>query len=210
MNRFIKNAVLSTVIAATALSSLPAEAARRHRGDALAAGLAGVAIGAIVGGALAQPRPQRVYIDPPAPVYVRPSYAPPPYYYQPVPVNPRPALGYDPTPAVEIVEYYRPAPVYRLPAPIYRPAPTYRVVEYYQRPAYRRPIPVYRAPAPGYRTVEYLQQRPFYGRSSLAYHGLTPWTRDWYTACSLRYRSFDPRSGTFLGYDGRRHFCRAG
>jgi hypothetical protein len=25
--------------------------------------------------------------------------------------------------------------------------------------------------------------------------------------CAQRYRSFDPASGTFLGYDGRRHPC---
>lgn len=34
-----------------------------------------------------------------------------------------------------------------------------------------------------------------------------PWTAAWYRYCENRYRSFDPRSGTFLGYDGRRHFC---
>ncbi|MGP9819039.1 BA14K family protein [Salinarimonas sp. NSM] len=27
--------------------------------------------------------------------------------------------------------------------------------------------------------------------------------------CARRYRSFDPHSFTFLGYDGRRHYCRA-
>jgi hypothetical protein len=26
--------------------------------------------------------------------------------------------------------------------------------------------------------------------------------------CFSRYRSFDPISGTYLGYDGRRHYCR--
>jgi hypothetical protein len=26
--------------------------------------------------------------------------------------------------------------------------------------------------------------------------------------CAQRYRSFDPRSGTFMGYDGRRHPCQ--
>jgi hypothetical protein len=26
--------------------------------------------------------------------------------------------------------------------------------------------------------------------------------------CAERYRSFDPASGTYLGYDGRRHLCR--
>jgi hypothetical protein len=36
----------------------------------------------------------------------------------------------------------------------------------------------------------------------------TPWTPAWYAYCRNKYRSFDPRSGTFLGYDGHRHFCR--
>lgn len=36
-----------------------------------------------------------------------------------------------------------------------------------------------------------------------------PWTRDWYRYCRSRFRSFDPESGTYLGYDGYRHFCQA-
>lgn len=35
-----------------------------------------------------------------------------------------------------------------------------------------------------------------------------PWSQQWYEACFARYRSFDPQSGTYLGYDGARHFCR--
>jgi BA14K-like protein len=27
------------------------------------------------------------------------------------------------------------------------------------------------------------------------------------SSCARRYRSYDPASGTFLGYDGRRHAC---
>ena len=30
----------------------------------------------------------------------------------------------------------------------------------------------------------------------------------WEAYCFSRYRSFDPFSGTYLGYDGRRHYCR--
>jgi len=133
MNRILKSTILGAAVAATTLVTIPAYAdhCRRHRdhGDELAAGLAGLAVGAIVGGALSQPRyySDRVYIDPPAP------------------------------------RYYRPAPVYR---------------EYY------RPAPVY--------------------------YGAEPWTPEWYRACSMRYRSFDPSSGTYMGYDGRRHFCNVG
>lgn len=31
--------------------------------------------------------------------------------------------------------------------------------------------------------------------------------RQWVEYCSRRYRSFDIASGTFIGYDGRRHAC---
>lgn len=31
---------------------------------------------------------------------------------------------------------------------------------------------------------------------------------DWLSYCFSRYRSFDPASGTYMGYDGRRHPCR--
>jgi hypothetical protein len=30
----------------------------------------------------------------------------------------------------------------------------------------------------------------------------------WIAACSRKYRSFDPATGTYLGYDGLRHPCR--
>ena len=32
--------------------------------------------------------------------------------------------------------------------------------------------------------------------------------REWIAACARRYRSFDPASGTYLGRDGLRHYCR--
>lgn len=31
---------------------------------------------------------------------------------------------------------------------------------------------------------------------------------DWIAWCARKYRSFDPASGTYLGYDGLRHYCR--
>lgn len=63
------------------------------------------------------------------------------------------------------------------PAPYYAPPP----------PAYYGPPPaVYGGPAPGYGA-------PVAG-DAVAY-------------CSQRYRSYDPASGTYLGYDGLRHPC---
>ncbi len=57
----------------------------------------------------------------------------------------------------------------------------------------QRSYPVY----PSYRTypVAPIGIAPRYGRSDLAY-------------CARKYRSFDPASFTYLGYDGRRHYCR--
>ncbi len=35
-----------------------------------------------------------------------------------------------------------------------------------------------------------------------------PWTPQWRASCASRYRSFNPSTGYFLGYDGQYHFCR--
>lgn len=56
------------------------------------------------------------------------------------------------------------------------------------------PREVYVAPPP----------RPVYR----AGYGPAPWTPDWYSYCYSRYRSFDPNTGTFVGYDGYERFCR--
>jgi hypothetical protein len=42
----------------------------------------------------------------------------------------------------------------------------------------------------------------YYGEPAYAYE---PGDADAY--CAQRFRSYDPRSGTYLGYDGRRHPC---
>lgn len=64
MNRIFKTAVLSAAMAATMLVALPAANAdewRHHRhhgnGDAIAAGVLGLAAGALIGGALANDQP---------------------------------------------------------------------------------------------------------------------------------------------------------
>lgn len=63
------------------------------------------------------------------------------------------------------------------------------------QPYYYRPAPVYVAPRPIYRPA------PVYASTA-------PWTPGWYQSCSARYRSFNPQTGYFLGYDGNYHFCR--
>jgi hypothetical protein len=129
MNRVSKIIAITTAAAIGGLSMVGSASARdwdhhrRDNGDAVAAGIAGLAAGVIAGAILSDPGPRRVY------------EAPPRYYYRD-----------------------------RQP------------VRYYHR--------------------DYDD-------------GLQPWTPDWYRYCQDRYRSFDPRSGTFMGYDGQEHFCTA-
>jgi len=39
--------------------------------------------------------------------------------------------------------------------------------------------------------------------------GYAPWSPGWHNYCTRKYRSFNPNTGTFRGYDGRDHFCNA-
>jgi BA14K-like protein len=45
----------------------------------------------------------------------------------------------------------------------------------------------------------------YYGPVS---YGPPPWTPAWYSYCSSRYQSFNPRTGYFMGYDGLPYFCQ--
>jgi BA14K-like protein len=74
-----------------------------------------------------------------------------------------------------------------------------------QTPEYR-PRPVYRQPA-----LDAYPDAPPAPRRVQAYrysNQIEPWSRDWYRFCTNRYRSFNPETGTYRGYDGRNHFCR--
>lgn len=48
------------------------------------------------------------------------------------------------------------------------------------------------------RRPRYYDDGPRYARA---------WSPAWYRWCSQIHRSFDPRSGTFIGRDGRERFC---
>lgn len=65
------------------------------------------------------------------------------------------------------------------------------------RPRYYAPAPVYVAPP-----------RRVYVEPAPVYYELEPWTPDWYAYCGSRYRSFDARSGTYIGHDGYPRMCR--
>jgi hypothetical protein len=49
---------------------------------------------------------------------------------------------------------------------------------------------------------------PARGPNVITYESsLEPWSPGWYRWCDARYRSFNPQTGTFRGYDGLDHFC---
>ena len=86
------------------------------------------------------------------------------------------------------------------------------------QPRYVEPGPVYAdpdydAPAPPYyyrappRRVYVERDVSYYAPPAAA--GLRPWSSSWMRYCYDRYRTFDSRSGTYVGYDGMRHFCAA-
>ena len=66
MNRIFKTAILGAALAATTLAALPAANADEwrhrhhghHNGDAIAAGVVGLAAGALIAGALSNPQPR--------------------------------------------------------------------------------------------------------------------------------------------------------
>jgi hypothetical protein len=36
---------------------------------------------------------------------------------------------------------------------------------------------------------------------------VAPWSREWLAWCAGRYKSFNPSTGQYFGYDGQYHFC---
>ncbi len=71
------------------------------------------------------------------------------------------------------------------------------------RPARPRPDRDYFPPRPGY--IDDDEPEIIYDEPE--YVSAEPWTPQWYRYCESRYRSFDRYTGTFKGYDGKRHFC---
>jgi len=108
MNRIFKTAVLSAAMAATMLVALPtanADEWRHHRhhgnGDAIAAGVLGLAAGALIGGALANDRP-----PPDANRYYDDGYYNDGYYDRDVRVRPAPVRRYYVEPRVVYADRY--------------------------------------------------------------------------------------------------------
>jgi hypothetical protein len=70
-------------------------------------------------------------------------------------------------------------------------------------PRYYGPGPYYYGPGP------YYAPGPYYGAPGPYYSdpGAAPTGGDPVAYCLSRFKSYDPRSGTYLGYDGLRHPC---
>ncbi|WP_316859910.1 BA14K family protein [uncultured Cohaesibacter sp.] len=48
-----------------------------------------------------------------------------------------------------------------------------------------------------------------YPRPGVYHYGRpAPWSPAWYSYCSSRYRSFNPRTGYYMSYSGSYRFCR--
>jgi hypothetical protein len=92
------------------------------------------------------------------------------------------------------------APAYVGPPPVYAPPPPGAYA-----PGGYGPGPDAYAPdgyaADGYAPAGYDQGGP-------AAYGPAQGSSDWIAYCSQRYRSFNPQTGTYTGYDGLQHPCR--
>ncbi len=76
--------------------------------------------------------------------------------------------------------------------------------DYVHRPVRPRPDRDYFPPSP-----DEINDEPHVIYAEPAYEVPQPWSPEWYRYCRNRFRSFDENSGTYLGYDGKRHFCVA-
>lgn len=72
-------------------------------------------------------------------------------------------------------------------------------------PAYY-PEPYYYAPAPVYVAPRYAPAPVYVAPSPVVVY--EPWTPRWVHYCEVRYRTFDPGTGYFIGNGGVRRFCR--
>jgi hypothetical protein len=202
MIRSIKVMVLAAALAAGAMAqSSVAEAGHRHHhryynnGGAVAAGaLAGV----LLGSALTAPR-YPVYIDPP--VYRERVYIDPgPVYVEPAPVYGDPYYDgpYYDDPYYEEDVYVEPVQPYRS-RQVSRPAPVKGT-----DPLVTKGIgdeEVYYQPGKGPKVVTLDGEPARYAGN------ITAGSAEWVAWCRSKYRSFDVRTGTYLGFDGVRKAC---
>ncbi len=110
--------------------------------------------------------------------------------------------------------YIPPLPVIQVPRTYY---PTVRRGAYLPSPFLGGYVHPY--PARAYKKAKRI--RPVYRKSNAApkvikfnsaYNksgAYAPWSAGWKSYCRAKFKSFNAKSGTYMGYDGRRHFCVA-
>lgn len=123
-----------------------------------------------------------------------------------------PAYAVQPYYAAPTVIYERPPVAYGYPEPIYSSPPVYPAPPVYSD-GYRRPYSEYEQ-YDGRTGSVYSNEEP---PEVLTYEetvgdnpqiaGTEPGSAAWFEYCRSKFRSFDDQSGTYLGYDGRRHLC---
>jgi hypothetical protein len=92
-----------------------------------------------------------------------------------------------------------------IPAPVVVPAAPLNVVDAVVGPPVAYPVGGYPA-YPGFPVSYYYEDTYIYsGPPRVAVADVSD--PNWISYCSAKYRSFDPATGTFLGYDGLRHLC---
>lgn len=79
------------------------------------------------------------------------------------------------------------------------------------QPRYDEPRLIYDPNAGGnyYPTAPQQQYRPVTAPRYNTGYAMEPWSPEWQNYCASRYRSFNPQTGTYRGYDGGDHFCTA-
>ena len=197
--KFIKATAITLALSVALSAFVPvtsANAGGRHHdktGKIIAAGIIGLALGAIIADSHQQRRRRAdgIYYNTPAyrpsrPVvrYSEPHYPPTRPIYDDN-YNDGYNDRYDD-------DYYDQGPADRQPMAL---APRHRSGGY--RKAYQ-PAPV----------KKYAEPRVITYKSAMK-SGAEPWTPGWYSYCRAKFRTFNNDTGTYRGYDGKNHFCVA-
>lgn len=177
--------VLATTIASTALLPVSSASAgkRNDVGAAIALGVVGLAVGSLLVSSSQRrykprPRPEPVYVEPPLPYYEEYS----------------PRRGYQ-------SREPRPQPYYKHNNRRHRHNHTsnYQPRDQYPNTNHRKSNRIKRHTVDKFDAPRVIT----YNETST----LEPWSPGWKNFCGRKYRSFNSKSGTYLGYDGNRHFC---
>jgi hypothetical protein len=199
MKNIARIAILSTAVLATTLASFSVADARKrypywrhhHAGHvsnrAFVAGTVGLAAGVVIGSAIVSQRPRYVQ---PRTVYVAPG----PVYEGPVGVYDGPVDDWD-----------GPDQAYAEPDG-YQPGDDQGYERYDDRATGQDDDQAI--------GQDYFPEKPRRngedaGDSRQA-GAVEPWSREWRDYCEGRYRTFNPKTGTYRGIDGQDHFCTAG